>query len=105
MIEEGLLSQKLFETEVSGKVTLPESDVDLFYNAHLEHYTEPLSVEVAHLVAAETSVIEAAQAANMKILGFAGGGHVGPALVDRLRATGAALFDDMTELPDLIDRY
>jgi peptidyl-prolyl cis-trans isomerase C len=63
MIEESLLSQKLFEAEVSGKVTLPESDIDLFYKAHLEHYAEPPSVEVAHLVAAETSVIEAAQAA------------------------------------------
>lgn len=63
MIEESLLSQKLFESEVSGKVTLPESDVDLFYNAHLEHYTEPPSVEIAHIVAAETSVIEAAQTA------------------------------------------
>jgi len=46
--------------------------------------------------------IEAAQAANMAVLAFVGGGHAGSALVRRLRATGAPLFDDMEALPSLI---
>lgn len=48
--------------------------------------------------------IEAALAAGMIVMGFVGGGHVGPDLVSRLRATGADLFDDMADLPERIER-
>jgi HAD superfamily hydrolase (TIGR01509 family) len=47
--------------------------------------------------------IEAAYAANMKALGFVGGGHTGADLIRRLRAIGAEVFDDMNDLPELID--
>jgi len=63
MVEESLLSQKLFETEVAGKVNLPDSDLDLFYKAHLDHYTEPESVEAAHILVSSATGIQAARAA------------------------------------------
>ena len=47
--------------------------------------------------------IQAAQAAGMSVFGFVGGGHANHALVERLRATGAPLFDDMEALPSLIE--
>lgn len=55
-------------------------------------------------VVVEDSVpgIEAARAAGMRALGFVGGGHADAAMVERLRATGVDLFDDMTRLPALV---
>jgi hypothetical protein len=41
----------------------------------------------------------------MMVFGFHGGSHCRPGYADRLRAAGAAVtFDDMRELPGLIDR-
>ncbi len=47
--------------------------------------------------------IQAARAAGMQVLGFAGGGHAGPGYADRLRECGPqAVFDDMRDLPELL---
>ena len=49
--------------------------------------------------------IAAAVAAGMTVLGFDGGSHCRPGHGDRLRAAGAAaIFDDMRQLPGLIER-
>jgi HAD superfamily hydrolase (TIGR01509 family) len=48
--------------------------------------------------------IQAALAAGMPVLGFSGGGHAGPGYADMLRRAGAeTVFDDMNDLPELID--
>ena len=47
--------------------------------------------------------VEAARAANMRVLGFVGGSHCDPAYADRLYRAGAEhVFSDMRELPELI---
>lgn len=46
--------------------------------------------------------VEAARAAGMRVLGFAGGGHAGPDLGDRLRVAGAEVFSDMALLGGMI---
>jgi len=47
--------------------------------------------------------IQAARAAGMRVLGFAGAGHAGPGYADRLRRAGApVVFDDMADLPNLL---
>jgi HAD superfamily hydrolase (TIGR01509 family) len=49
--------------------------------------------------------IVAARAADMTVLGFHGGGHCRPTTAATLRDAGAvATFDDMRQLPSLIDR-
>jgi HAD superfamily hydrolase (TIGR01509 family) len=49
--------------------------------------------------------ITGALAAGMTVLGFHGGSHCRPGYADTLRAAGAMMtFDDMRELPDLIER-
>ena len=56
-------------------------------------------------VVVEDSVagVAAALAAEMKVLGFAGGGHAGPGYARMLRDAGAAtVFEDMTDLPGLL---
>ena len=63
MISDGLLSQKLMEEEVSGKVDLPDSDLDMFYKANKERYIEPESVQIAHLLVSSATGFETAQAA------------------------------------------
>ncbi len=45
------------------------------------------------------------RAAGMTVLGFHGGSHCRPGHGDSLRAAGAAaIFDDMRQLPGLIER-
>ncbi|MCG3196885.1 MAG: Foldase protein PrsA [bacterium] len=61
--EDSFLMSKLFEEEVSAKVTLPDSDLKLYYEAHREHYSDPESVEVAHIQTADASGCLAAKAA------------------------------------------
>lgn len=63
MVEDGFLSQKLMEEEISHKVTTPDSDLDLFYRANKARYIEPESVQIAHLLVSSATGIEAAQAA------------------------------------------
>jgi HAD superfamily hydrolase (TIGR01509 family) len=50
--------------------------------------------------------VTAGRAAGMTVLGFHGGSHCRPNTADTLRAAGAAVtFDDMRQLPDLIERF
>ena len=47
--------------------------------------------------------IQAARAAGMRVLGFAGGSHAGPGYADMLEKHGPhAVFDDMRDLPRLL---
>ncbi len=47
--------------------------------------------------------IQAARAAGMRVLGFAGAGHAGPGYADLLRQTGPdRVFTDMADLPGLL---
>jgi peptidyl-prolyl cis-trans isomerase C len=59
-MEESLLASKLFKSEVVDKVSLIEPDLKLFYEAHKDHYKEPASREVAHILTADiTKCVEA----------------------------------------------
>jgi HAD superfamily hydrolase (TIGR01509 family) len=50
--------------------------------------------------------VTAARAAGMRVLGFAGGGHATRAQIGALVEAGAKhVFDDMRELPALVDRW
>lgn len=75
---------------------------DLFLYAAARMGAEPASCVVVEDSAAG---IEAALAAGMDVLGFAGGSHGGAEYAAMLRATGAAtVFDDMSDLPALLER-
>ena len=66
---------------------------------------ESMGVPAADCTVIEDSAagIEAALAAGMTVLAFAGAGHAGPGYADMLRRAGAhAVFDDMAELPALL---
>jgi HAD superfamily hydrolase (TIGR01509 family) len=68
---------------------------------------EQMQAAPARCVVIEDSVpgITAARAAGMTVLGFHGGSHCRPNYADTLRAAGAAVtFDDMRQLPGLIER-
>lgn len=58
----------------------------------------------ADCVVVEDSVpgVEAARAAAMAVLGYAGGSHVADGHAARLTGAGATVFTDMADLPDLI---
>ena len=50
--------------------------------------------------------VTAANAAGMTVLAFIGGGHASESQIDALQAAGAAhVFDDMTQLPVLVDQW
>ena len=50
--------------------------------------------------------VTAASAAGMTVLAFIGGGHASESQIDALQAAGAAhVFDDMTQLPVLVDQW
>ncbi len=70
-VEEGLLASKLYQSEVAAKVSLSDSDMNLFYEAHKDHYKEPASVEVAHILTADASRCLEAKAAIEKGSPFA----------------------------------
>ncbi len=75
---------------------------DLFLFAAEQMQTLP-----ARCLVIEDSVagVAGAIAAGMPVLGFHGGSHCRPGYGDGLRAAGAAaIFDDMRQLPALIDR-
>jgi HAD superfamily hydrolase (TIGR01509 family) len=94
-----LLAPHIFSaTEVRHGKPAP----DLFLFA-----AERMKVSPARCVVIEDSVpgITGALAAGMTVLGFHGGSHCRAGYADRLRAAGAAtVFDDMRELPRLIDQ-
>jgi HAD superfamily hydrolase (TIGR01509 family) len=69
------------------------------------HAAERMGSSADHCVVIEDSVagVQAARAAGMTVIGFAGGGHCGPEHVDRLKAAGAlSVIDRMAELPDTL---
>ena len=50
--------------------------------------------------------VTAASAAGMTVLAFIGGGHASESQIDALRGAGAShVFDDMTQLPALVDQW
>ena len=68
---------------------------------------EQMNVPPARCLVIEDSVagVTAALAAGMAVLGYHGGSHCRPDTAATLRAAGAAItFDDMRQLPDLIER-
>ncbi|MGE4220801.1 MAG: HAD family hydrolase [Alphaproteobacteria bacterium] len=74
---------------------------DLFLHAAAAMGTDP-----AHCLVIEDSAlgVQAARAAGMPVLGYAGAGHCGPGHADRLHALGAAaVFDDIGRLPGLLE--
>lgn len=76
---------------------------DLFLYA-----AEQMGVPPARCLVIEDSIagVTAALAADMIVLGFTGGSHCRPDQAETLRALGAhAVFDDMAQLPDLIEKY
>ena len=90
---------------------------DIFSASQVEHgkpapdlflfAAEQMHVPPARCVVVEDSVpgITGALAAGMHVLGFHGGSHCHPGYGDTLRAAGAAVtFDDMRQLPGLMER-
>ena len=66
-----------------------------------------MKAQPSQCVVIEDSVpgVTGARAAGMTVLGFHGGSHCRPGHDDSLRTAGAVLtFDDMRELPGLIER-
>jgi HAD superfamily hydrolase (TIGR01509 family) len=75
---------------------------DLFLFAARQMATSP---ERCLVIEDSVPGITGACAAGMTVLGFVGGSHCRPGYADTLRAAGAVLtFDDMGQLPDLIER-
>jgi HAD superfamily hydrolase (TIGR01509 family) len=75
---------------------------DLFLFAATQMTTSP---ERCLVIEDSIAGITGALAAGMTVFGFHGGSHCRPGYGDRLRAAGAAVtFDDMRQLPGLIER-
>ncbi|MCA9417442.1 MAG: peptidyl-prolyl cis-trans isomerase [Candidatus Omnitrophica bacterium] len=49
-MEDSLLANKLMQEEVAGKVNLSDSDLQIFYEANKQHYADPTTVEIAHIL-------------------------------------------------------
>ena len=67
-----------------------------------------MGVAPAYCLVVEDSIpgVTAGLAAGMTVLGFSGGSHCRPDHAQTLLALGAhAVFDDMAQLPDLIEKY
>jgi len=76
---------------------------DLFLFAAKQMKTPP---ERCLVIEDSVPGVTGAVAAGMTVLGFHGGSHCRADTAARLRAAGAAeTFDDMRQLPALIDRY
>ena len=72
------------------------------------HAAQQMGAAPAECIVIEDSLpgAEAALAAGMITLGFAGGGHIRNGHAEKLDALGvAAVFDDMAALPDLLARH
>jgi beta-phosphoglucomutase-like phosphatase (HAD superfamily) len=94
-----LLAPNIFSA-VQVKRGKPAPDLFLFA-------AEQMQTAPERCVVIEDSVpgITAARAAGMTALGFHGGSHCRPGYADTLRAAGAIVtFDDMRELPGLIEQ-
>jgi HAD superfamily hydrolase (TIGR01509 family) len=86
----------------ASQVTHGKPAPDLFLFA-----AERMKVPAERCLVIEDSVpgITGARAAGMTVLGFHGGSHCRPGYAATLSAAGAAVtFDDMRQLPDLIER-
>jgi beta-phosphoglucomutase-like phosphatase (HAD superfamily) len=71
------------------------------------HAAREMGVAPQSCVVIEDSLpgVQAAAAAGMTVLGFAGGSHIGDGHEDRMRLAGAQdVFDDMAALPGLLAR-
>lgn len=85
----------------SDMVARPKPATDLF-----EHVLEKTGVSAASTVVIEdgSSGTLAARALGMPVLAFVGGSHCTPRTAEKLTNAGAStLFDDMTELPGLLE--
>jgi HAD superfamily hydrolase (TIGR01509 family) len=94
-----LLAPHIFSA-VQVKRGKPSPDLFLFA-------AEQMRASPARCIVIEDSVpgVTGAVAAGMTVLGFHGGSHCRPGYADILRSAGAAAtFDDMRELPGLIER-
>jgi HAD superfamily hydrolase (TIGR01509 family) len=94
-----LLAPRIFSA-VQVKRGKPAPDLFLFAAGQMKAAPE-------RCVVVEDSLpgIAAARAAGMTVLGFHGGSHCRPGYANTLRAAGAAAtFDDMRQLPGLIER-
>jgi tetratricopeptide (TPR) repeat protein len=60
-VEESLLSMALMQEEVAAQVQLSDSDLDLFYKAHRNHYRQPGSLELAHIECSDATHAEIAR--------------------------------------------
>ena len=78
----------------------PAPDLFLFAAAQMK-----ASPERSIVIEDSVPGVTGARAAGMVVLGFHGGSHCAPGHAEMLRAAGAALtFDDMRQLPDLIEQ-
>ncbi|MDB5547991.1 MAG: HAD-superfamily hydrolase subfamily variant 3 [Tardiphaga sp.] len=72
------------------------------------HAAARMAVDPHRCLVIEDSIagVTAGLAAGMTVLGFCGGSHCRPGHAKVLRALGAhAVFDDMSQLPELIEKY
>ncbi|MEM8646508.1 MAG: HAD-IA family hydrolase [Pseudomonadota bacterium] len=86
----------------SDMVARPKPATDLF-----EHVLEQTGASAGRTVVVEdgASGTLAARALGMPVLGFVGGTHCTPRTGEKLMSAGASrLFDDMSALPELLDR-
>jgi HAD superfamily hydrolase (TIGR01509 family) len=73
---------------------------DLFLHAARGMSTRPADCLV---IEDSTAGVQAACAAGMRVIGFAGGGHCGPGHAEKLRNVGAPLIlDRMADLPEAV---
>lgn len=87
----------------ADRVARPKPAPDVYFAA-----ADTLCVarESCLVVEDSTAGVAAASAAGMAVLGFIGGGHATREQIDALIAAGAKhVFDDMRELPALVDRW
>lgn len=47
--EKQLLAQTILQEEVQNKINITPSDIDLYYKAHKEEFTQPLTLKTAHI--------------------------------------------------------
>lgn len=68
------------------------------------HAAEAMNAQPNACIVVEDSLpgVEAARAAGMRVLGYAGGSHTLPGHADNLAGAGAETFSAMSELPELI---
>ncbi len=87
----------------ADRVARPKPAPDVYVAA-----ADALGVAPQACLVVEDSVtgVAAANAARMPVLGFVGGGHATRSQIEGLIAAGAKhVFDDMRELPALVDRW